>query len=344
MRLGDIAAAIGGKLEGDAAIEIIGVSGLSGAHEGEISFVTTARYAARAESTSASALVVGGDYERGSLPLIRVGNPEGAVVKLVELFRPPASKPSGTVEPGAFVATTANLGKGVTVMPNASICDGAMIGAGTVIHPGVCVGAQARIGAGCVLHANVVVGARCVLGDHVVIHPGAVIGADGFGYRPTRHGLRKLEHIGIVEIGDDAEIGANTTIDRARVGRTVVGRGVKIDNLVQVAHNCRIGAHALIISQVGLSGSCEVGQGAMLGGQVGIADHVRIGAGALIGSQSGVGKDIPDSGKVLGSPAIPHMVKKREEAAIRRLPELLKRVRELEKRLGARDDGKHDDQ
>lgn len=333
--LQEIAERLGGELVGDGRVVIRGLCGIQDAKAGDLSFVASARYARHAEGTGASALLVHRGFEVGKVPVIRVDDPEQALESLIDWYRPASRRPDGRIDPRALVDDSADLGERVTVMAGASIGPDVRIGSGSVIHPGASVAAAARIGSDCVVHSNAVIGERVALGDRVVVHAGSVLGADGFGYRPGPAGLQKLEHIGSVRIGDDVEIGACVTIDRARFGNTVVGRGTKIDNLVQVAHNVRIGSDTVIAAQTGISGSTVIGDRCVVGGQAGIVDHVRIGDGSLIAARAGISKDVPDGSILYGYVATNHLEKKREEAALRRLPRLLQRVRELESRLRA---------
>lgn len=340
--LGDIARRLNGQLDGDPTVEIHGLAGLFDARAGDLSFVGEVRYAPFVARSRASALIVGPEFTtapNASIPLIRVAKPAAAFESLLDWFRPerPAS-PSG-ISPAAFVAASASIAPTACVHAHANIGDGAVVGDATIVHAGVRIGSNVRIGRECVLHANVVLQDHVRLGDRVVIHSGTVVGCDGFGYRPGKAGLEKLEHIGTVEIGDDVEIGACVTIDRARFGRTTIGRGTKIDNLVQIAHNVQIGEHCVIAAQTGISGSTTVGDGCVFGGQAATAGHVHIGRRVTAAARAGLTKDAPDGAVMFGIYAGPVREKRREEAALRKLPDLLKRVRELEKQLGIADSG-----
>jgi UDP-3-O-[3-hydroxymyristoyl] glucosamine N-acyltransferase len=265
---------------------------------------------------------------------VRVAKPDRAFERLVELFRPASTRPAPGVHASAVIASDANLGDGVAIGPLVHVASGAKVGSRTVLHAGVVLGADASVGDDCEIHANAVIGPRVVVGSRVTVHSNVVLGADGFGFRPGARGLEKLEHIGTVIVEDDVEIGAGTTIDRARFGRTRIGRGTKIDNLVQIAHNVQVGAHCVIAAQTGISGSTIIGDRCSLGGQVGTVPHVKIGDGCMIAARAGISKDTAPGSVVYGFIAGPHLAKKREEAAARHLPALLKRVRELERRLG----------
>jgi len=336
--LQEIATRLEGVLEGDGTLVIRGLSGLRDAGPDELSFVADERYRARVASSRAGALLVAERFSDCDRPVIRVAEPERAMDRLVEWFRPEVEPPSGVVDLRAMVSASAELGDGVTIMAGAFVGRGARLGDRSVLYPGVYVGACAEVGRECVLHPNVVLGERVILGDRVRIHAGTVIGADGFGYRPGPNGLEKLEQIGSVRIGDDVEIGACVTIDRARFGWTVIGPGTKLDNLVQIAHNVHVGSHTVIAAQTGISGSTSIGSGCMIGGQVGTVGHVNVGDGSTVAARAGISKDVPPGSTVYGYVARHHLEKKREEAALRRLPRLLQRVRALESRLLQRGD------
>lgn len=340
--LSEIAAYLGGVLHGDGAIAIRGLAGVLDAEPGEITFVGSAQYARQLSRTRASAVVLAPEFEAIALPSVRVAKPERAFERLVEWFRPAPARPPAGVHPSAVIAADARIGTDASIGPFVSIGAGAQIGARAILHAGVVIGDGAAIGDDSELRGNVVIGARVRIGARVLVHGNAVIGADGFGFRPGPRGLEKLEHIGTVVVGDDVEIGAGTTIDRARFGRTVIGRGTKIDNLVQIAHNVRIGEHCVIAAQTGVSGSTIVGNGCLVGGQVGTVGHVTIGDGCQIAARAGISKDTAPGSVVYGFIGGPHLERKREEAAVRQLPALLKRVRELERRARSGSAGEDD--
>ncbi len=330
--LGEVAAALGATLDGDASRPVRGVASLETAGPDEVSFLTSDRYQREAERTRAAAVVAPTDAQRLPCAVLRVASPRTAMITLLRLFHPePVTSPGvhalAHVAPGAVVDPTAAVGPFAVVEAGARIERGARIGA--LVY----VGAGAEVGEDSTLHSGAIVRDGVRIGRRVIVHPGAVLGADGFGYVFEEGAHRKIPQVGGVRVEDDVEIGANTTIDRGMLGDTVIGRGSKIDNLVQVGHNCDIGADVILVAQVGLSGSCRVGRRAILAGQVGVADHVSIGENAVLTAQSGVPSDV-DAGEIRGgAPARPMAEMRRIWAAERMLPDLLRKVRALEQRV-----------
>jgi len=335
MKLSEVAERIGGKLEGSGEEEIRGIAGIQEATSGEISFIANPRYAPQAAQTKASAVIVSEKFDQPCpAVLVRVKNPDAAFAGAAALFYTPPPLPEFGVHPSAVVAGDVELGKEVRIGAHCVIEADVRIGDGTIIFPQCYIGHQSRIGKNSRLYSQVSLRESATVGDRTIIHNGAVIGSDGFGYSVNSQGVRtKIPQIGTVVIGDDVEIGANVTIDRARFGRTVIGNGVKIDNLVQIAHNVEIGDHAVIVAQVGISGSTTVGSRAILAGQAGLAGHLTVGAGAIVGPRSAVPKDIPDGEYVMGTPAMPVAKMKRTHASLMLLPRLKERFTELEKKV-----------
>jgi UDP-3-O-[3-hydroxymyristoyl] glucosamine N-acyltransferase len=335
MTIAEIAEHLGGDVEGDATARVTGMASLQEAVTGEVTFVAHAKYAADAASTKATAALVSRDWKRPCpAVLVRVDDPDLAFTELTALFAPPAVQPEPGVHATAVVAEGAVLGEGVCVGPHVVIEAGVRIGDRTQVSAGCYIGHDVTVGSDSKLYPNVSVRERVSMGDRVIIHDGTVIGSDGFGYRVVEGGARvKVPQIGTVEIGDDVEIGANVTVDRARFGKTKIGSGVKIDNLVQIAHNVVIGDHAVIVAQVGIAGSSEIGPHAILAGQVGVAGHIRIGEGAVAGAQSGVWKDIPPKTQVFGYPALPQKQAMSLQRLYMKLPLLRDRLADLESRL-----------
>jgi UDP-3-O-[3-hydroxymyristoyl] glucosamine N-acyltransferase len=330
----ELAALSGGELVGDPTLKITGAASLSEAEQGNVSFFTDRKYIGLLRKTRASAIFVPPDFaEPISATQIRVSSPAKAFEEVLLKFAPePITFPPG-IHPTAVIDSSAQLGRGVSIQPLAVIDAGARIGDGTIIGAGSYIGHETVIGSGCHIYSNVTIRERSQIGSRVIVHSGAVIGADGFGFEMVDGRQQKIQQIGIVQIDDDVEIGANTTIDRARFGRTWIQQGVKIDNLVQIAHNVVIGRNSVIVAQSGVSGSTRVGERVMMGGQVGIVGHLEIADGSMIAAQSGITKNLP-GGVWFGSPAVPFPEAKQQIAWIHRLGKLFARVKEIEKKLG----------
>ncbi|NQU09762.1 UDP-3-O-(3-hydroxymyristoyl)glucosamine N-acyltransferase [bacterium] len=330
----EIAGMANGQLDGDPEAIVTGVAGIREARPGELSFVAHPKYYSALAATRAAVVLVGADCPAApGHTVVRVDNPLAAFTKIVEQFVPPPPQFAPGVHPAAVVAGSAQLGRDVSIQPGAVIESEAVVGDRTVIGAGAYVGHTCQVGADCLLYPRVTLRDRTVLGDRVILHPGVVLGADGFGFEDVRGERKKIAQVVTVEIGDDVEIGANSCVDRGRFGVTSVGKGTKIDNLVQVGHNCQIGEHCIICASVGIAGSVLVGNHVTIAGQVGIAGHLAIGDQAILGAQAGVTKDVPARTLMLGAPAEPHMKFKRVNAAIRRLPEMATKLRQLEKLL-----------
>jgi len=332
--LAELAERSGGQAEGDCGFVLSGVAGLSEAGPSEVTFVEGARQLPIAAAARAGAFFLPAGLDLPGRNLIRVDQPRLAFAAALSLFHPVQHPPAGihvtaVVEPGAVVDPTAS------VSAFCFVGAGARIGARAVLHPFVHVGPGTEIGAETLLHPGVIVLARVSLGARVIVHSGAVIGSDGFGYVFDGRGHRKIPQVGTVEIGDDVEIGAGTTIDRATLGATRIGRGTKIDNLVQVGHNVTIGESVILVSQVGIGGSTTVGDGAVIAGQVGVGDHLAIGAGARIGGQSGVIGNVEAGATVAGFGPQRHGDFLRSQAVYEQLPHLRRRLIDVEKRLAA---------
>jgi UDP-3-O-[3-hydroxymyristoyl] glucosamine N-acyltransferase len=337
VRLGDLAERLGCKLEGDAGLEIRGIRGLEDAGPEDLTFVTEERYLARLRDTRAAAAIVAEGLSAAGRPILRTSNPHLALARALAVFHPSAPAPSG-IHPTAVVAADARIDPQASIGPLCVVQAGVEIGPGSVLEAQVFVGTNSRIGNECRIFPQVTLREGTWLGDRVTVHSGAVVGADGFGF--ARDGARyvKIPQVGRVVLEDDVEIGANAAIDRATLGETRIGRGTKLDNLVQIAHNVQVGQDTVIVAQVGISGSSRIGSRVMLAGQVGVVDHVSIGDEVMVGAQAGVTKDIPSRSIVLGSPAIPHREFKRQVATVARLPELVKALQELGSRLKALED------
>ena len=324
----------GGELVGDPELKITGAASLAEAAPGEISFFADRKYIGLLRKTRASAVFVSVDFaEKTSAAQIRVSKPAKAFEQLVLKLAPKPVTFVPGIHPSAIVDPSATLGERVSIRPLAVIEAGTKIGDDTIIGAGSYIGHETVIGASCLIYPLVTIRERSRIGSRVIIHSGAVIGADGFGFEMVDGQQQKIQQLGVVQIDDDVEIGANTTVDRARFGRTWIQQGVKIDNLVQIAHNVVIGKNSVIVAQTGISGSTRVGERVMMGGQVGIVGHLEIAAGTMIAAQTGVSKSLP-GGVWFGYPAVPLAEAKRQIAWIHRLGKLFARVKEIEKKLG----------
>ena len=324
----------GGELVGDPAQRITGTASLAEATAGEIAFFANPRYGARLRSTRASAVFVPLDFSDTIAPAqIRTANPAKAFEQVVLKFAPKPITFAPGIHPTAIVDPSVKLGEGVSIQPFAVIEPGVAIGDETCIGAGSYIGHETAIGAKCMIYPRVTIRERTRIGSRVIIHSGAVIGADGFGFEPAQGGYEKVPQVGIVQIDDDVEIGANTAIDRARFGRTWIQQGAKIDNLVQVAHNVVIGKDTVIAGQAGIAGSVTIGDRVMIGGQAGITGHIEIGNETAIGAQSGISKSI-SGGVWRSSPAVPLADAQEQLAWVRRLGKFFARLREIEKKLG----------
>ncbi|MDF7801437.1 UDP-3-O-(3-hydroxymyristoyl)glucosamine N-acyltransferase [Pontiellaceae bacterium B1224] len=332
MKLSEIAEQVGGILEGRGDIEINAVAGLKEASSGDISFLANPKYAAQVAETAASAVIVPNDWDRSvKCAVIRSENSDQAFAKIAELFYEPVPAAAPGIHASASVAESAQLGEGVSIGANVVIEAGAVIGANTVIQANCVIGYKSVIGDDCLLYPLVSTREFTEIGNRVIIHNGTVVGSDGFGYAVQKDGSRtKIPQIGKVVIGDDVEIGANVAIDRARFGKTKIGNGSKIDNLVQIAHNVVIGEHTVMCGQSGISGSTTIGSKVILAGQAGLAGHLEVGDGAIVGAQAGVMKDVKAKDFVIGSPAMTHLLTKKMIASMITLPKLKDKMKRLE--------------
>ncbi len=334
LRLSEVAELVGGELVDDRDPLIRNVAGIDDAGPGDLTFVASRRFAAGLDGCRAEAVIVGPETKT-PLPAIRAEHPYAAFAILLERFAaeddrvfPPGIHRTAVVDETAVVADDVAIGPYSVVGPGVRIGAGTRLGAHVVLGPDVTLGCENRLYTRCTLREG------CVLGDRVTLHVGVTLGTDGFGYLPSPTGLRKIPQVGIVVVEDDVEIGACACVDRATTGRTVIGAGTKIDNLVQVGHNVTIGSHCAISAQTGISGSAQVGDRVTMGGQVGVSHQVTIGADVQIGGQSGVTRDLKEKTDYFGYPAVQARESFRMAGALRRLPELLRRVARLE----ARDD------
>ncbi|MDD5583733.1 MAG: UDP-3-O-(3-hydroxymyristoyl)glucosamine N-acyltransferase [Candidatus Omnitrophica bacterium] len=333
LTLKEISTLVNGELIGDPDTVITGICGIKEAQEGDITFLANPKYAPLLRTTHASAVITHREVTDSSKPLVRAENPSLAFAQVVGIFAPEdANHPKGISE-HALVSSKAKLGKNVAVGPFAIIENGVSIGDGTVIYGGCYIGRNATLGKKCLIYPHVSIREKIEIGDRVIIHSGAVIGSDGFGFALVKGVQEKIPQIGTVVIEDDVELGANVTIDRARFDKTIIGKGTKIDNLVQIAHNVVVGENCIIVAQAGVSGSTILGKNVTLAGQAGLVGHIHIGDGAVVGAQGGVTKSVPANTFVSGYPARPHDQAMKVYACVQKLPELYKRIKELEEKI-----------
>ena len=331
----DIAKLLGGEVLGDASLVLKGFAPADRAQPGDLTFAENESYFARAEQSAASAIIIDGPAPACRKTLIRVPNARVAFAKVLPLFFPEPAFAAG-IHPTAIVPASARVDSTAHIGPYCILGEKVRIGPRSVLQGHNCVGTDCVLGEDVNLFPNVTLYPRTEVGNRVRIHAGSVVGSDGFGYVLDNGIHRKVPQIGNVIICDDVELGANVTVDRGALGPTIIGKGTKIDNLVQIAHNVTVGEHCIIVSQVGVSGSTKLGNYVILGGQVGLAGHLKIGNRVSVGAQSGVMHNIPDGETWLWTPAQPDRQAKRQMIALQQLPELIRRVKELERRLGVK--------
>lgn len=333
MRLGELSRVVGGQLTGQPDLEIGSAASISRAGITDITFVSSPKYFEAFLQSDAAAAVIGFSPDCDEKPCIVVDDVTEAFIEIVLLFKPAINRSSLGISPQAIVSPTARISDDVCIHPGAVIMDNVEIGFGSVIYPNVTVMENCKIGAHVQIFPNSVLYENTIVGDRAILHSGVVLGAFGFGYK-SKTGQHVISaQLGNVVIGNDVELGANTTIDRGTYDSTTIGDGTKIDNLVMVGHNCVIGEHNLLCSQVGIAGSCTTGDYVVMGGQVGLADHLNIGSQVAIGAKSGLMHDIEDNQKVFGSPARPAREQMQIVASCAKLPELRKTIKKLTKRL-----------
>lgn len=331
--LTELAKLVNGEIIGDGQLEITGVSDLEAAKPGDITFLVDVQQYSSLSKTKASAAVVSEANIQSPIPVLKVKDPYLAMALIHNIFLERSFTATG-IHPSSHVGENCQLSSEISIGPMSVIGDRVKIGDRVIIHPGVVIGDDAQIGDDTEIHANVCIGHKCKLGNRIIIHAGTVIGADGFGYATDQNGRHvKRPQVGIVQIDDDVEIGANSCVDRATFGRTWIKSGCKIDNLVQVAHNVEIGDNSLIVSQAGIAGSSKLGSGVILGGQVGVSGHLTLGNRVMAGAKSGIHNNLPDNEVVSGYPAFSHKLWLKACAVIPRLPELFKDVRALKRQI-----------
>lgn len=333
-----IAGFTGGTVEGDKNTQVTTFAKIEEGQKGALSFLANLQYESYLYETLSSIVLVNRDFvpkHPVKATLIRVDNAYESIAKLMQLYQSMQDKRVG-IDPLAYVAPTAKIGKDVFMAPFSAVGDGAEIGDGAQLHPHATVGARAKVGQNTIMYSNSVVYHDCVVGNHCILHAGCAIGADGFGFAPTAQGYEKIPQLGNVVIEDNVEIGANACVDRATMGSTVVKKGVKLDNLVQIAHNCEVGQHTVMSAQVGVAGSTKIGEWCVFGGQVGIAGHYQVGDYVQVGAQSGIaGGNLARKGNctLMGSPAIDAKKWQRNIAVVNNLAALQQEITELKKQI-----------
>ncbi|MDH3454702.1 MAG: UDP-3-O-(3-hydroxymyristoyl)glucosamine N-acyltransferase [Desulfuromonadales bacterium] len=324
---------VGGCVSGDPSTAISGVAPLDSAGPEQISFLSNPKFQSKLADCQAAAIIVHSSLQGSlSMPLLLTANPYLAFAKILTFFEVPPHVGLGVMA-GAHVHPEARIGANVTIEPGCVVCAGALVGDGTHLHPNVVIGADAVIGNDCLLHANVTVREKCVLGNRVILQPGAVIGADGFGFAPDGQGYYKIPQVGHVVIEDDVEIGACSCIDRGTLGVTRIARGVKIDNLVQIAHNVQLGEHTVMAAQVGIAGSTAIGKHCTFGGQAAVAGHVKVGDNVTLAGRGGIANNADGNQSLAGLPAMPHREWLKATMTLTRLPEMRRELQQLKKQV-----------
>ncbi|GET20847.1 UDP-3-O-(3-hydroxymyristoyl)glucosamine N-acyltransferase [Prolixibacter denitrificans] len=332
----DIAGLLGGEVEGDGSVKVNNVSKIDQGIPGTLAFLANPAYAKYIYTTKASVVLVNRDFQPEdelSCTLIRVDDAYASIAKLLNYYEQSKPKKVGVEQP-SFISESASVGEQAYVGAFAYVGEKATIGKNVKIYPNVYIGDGAAIGDDTILYAGVKIYAGCKVGKNCILHAGVVVGSDGFGFAPTSDGsYDKIAQVGNVEIYDNVEIGSNTTIDCATMGSTVINEGVKIDNLVQIAHNVEVGKNTVIVAQVGVAGSAKIGENCMIGGQVGIAGHIRIGNNVKIGAQSGISNNVKDNSTIFGTPAFGHRDFMKSYAVFKNLPQLRSDVIELGRKI-----------
>ena len=330
-----IAEFIQGTIVGDENATVHTFAKIEEGIPGAISFLSNPKYTPYIYDTQSSIVLVNNDFvpeKEVKATLIKVNNAYESLAKLLNLYE--MSKPKKTgIDPLAYIAPTAKIGENVYIAPFACVGDNAEIGDNTSLHPHATVGSGAKVGHDCILYPHVTVYHDCRVGNHCILHAGSVVGADGFGFAPSPEGYEKIPQIGIVVLEDNVEIGANTCIDRATMGATIIRKGVKLDNLIQIAHNVEVGSHTVMASQVGIAGSTKIGEWCMFGGQVGVAGHIKVGNKVNMGAQSGVHSSIKDGEALIGTPPMPLKGYFKSSAVFRKLPDMYLELNSLKKEI-----------
>lgn len=330
-----IAEYVQGRIEGDDNTSVSSFAKIEKGKEGALSFLSNPKFLPFLYDTQSSIVIINNDIileKPTRATLVRVPNAYKSVISLLKLYTSILPKESG-ISDLAYVSPKAKIGDNVYVGPFAVICDNSIIGNRAAVYPGAFVGKDVRIGSDCIINSNVSIYRGCQVGNNVIIHSGCVIGSDGFGFLPENEGYEKVPHIGSVIIEDDVEIGANTCIDRGTLDNTIIRRGVKLDNLIHIAHNAEIGSNTVMSAQVGIAGSTKIGEWCMFGGQVGVAGHISIGDRVLLGAQSGVPSSLKDNQQLIGTPPMEKLQFFKSSALIKQLPDYFAEMRDLKKRI-----------
>ncbi len=333
MTLKELAALLGGELHGPEDLQITEPAKIESAKEGAITFLSNLKYKHFLEGTKASAVLLDQANESIKLPYILVPNAYAAFVQVLKIFEPELHTSIRGISEFTFIDQTAHVHETVRAAPFVYIGPNVSVGKNTILYPGVVLLDNVIVGDDCVLYPNVSVRENCIIGNRVILQNGSVVGSDGFGFAPYEGKYIKIPQMGIVRIEDDVEIGANTTLDRATLGETIVRQGTKLDNLIQIAHNVVVGKHTVMAAQSGIAGSTEVGDNVSVGGQVAIVGHIKVGDGSSIAGKSGITNNVPEKSVMWGMPAMPITKFKRMEISMRRLPQMLQRIKDLEKEL-----------
>ena len=342
MTLNDVAKQLNGKVYGNGDLVITGLAKIEEANPGDITFLSNLKYKHYLATTKASAVIIDQQLEELRIPYILVSNAYMGFVMALKVFEPKNRTLINGISEEAYIADTAKVHPDAKVAPHVYVGYNVTIGKNSILYPGVVLLGNVTVGQDCIFYPNVSVREECAIGDRVILQNGCVIGSDGFGFAPYQGRYEKIPQIGKVIIENDVEIGANSTIDRATLGTTIIKKGTKLDNLVQIAHNVVVGKHTVMAAQAGVAGSTEIGDNVTIGGQVGVSGHIKIGDQVIVAAQSGVSKSIPEKSIMFGSPALPLARQKRIDVSVRQLPDLIKRVRQLENELAEIKDNRKD--